>query len=627
MALTTSLPPGILFLLSNLPQVVLPPLAASLLLYALRVLYGLAPPAWLAALAYLLSWPLAWTFDVQYRDWRIQREARARGAECPPRIPSKAIGGVDLIKQFGKDMEKRIIAYRHWDFIKEFGPTYNLRVLFENRIFTAEPEYIKRILATEFPNYEKGPDFTFQMRTLLGTGVFNSDGDMWKFHRGMTRPFFSRDRISHFDIFDRHADAALGLMRARMAEGCAIDWQDLVSRFTLDSASEFLFGQDVRSLSAPLPYPPFPSASALSPLPFSSQEAYDAYTAQASTHPANRFAQSFLDAQITSARRSRFTRAWPLMEFWGDKVKRGLDVVDGFIDPLCEAAVRRERERRLREGGGGDGASAKEKEKEEVGEEETLLEHLVKLTDDPQIVHDETLNILLAGRDTTAITLTMAAYMLALHPHVLKRLRDEVQTRVGARRPTYDDIREMKYLRAFINEVLRLYPPVPFNVRYAINATTWPSLVPGGKPFYVPAGVRCLYSVFIMHRRKDLWGPDADKFDPDRFLDERLHRYLTPNPFIFVPFNAGPRICLGQQFAYNEASFMLIRLLQRVSHIELVQEVNPAAVPPPEWGVSGGSDGSDKVVFRGHLTMYVQGGLWVKMTEEPLAGEDAEADV
>ena len=55
------------------------------------------------------------------------------------------------------------------------------------------------------------------------------------------------------------------------------------------------------------------------------------------------------------------------------------------------------------------------------------------------------------------------------------------------------------------------------------------------------------YSVFFMHRRKDLWGPDAEEFDPDRFLDERVKTYLTPNPFIFLPFNAGPRICLGQQ--------------------------------------------------------------------------------
>ena len=58
-----------------------------------------------------------------------------------------------------------------------------------------------------------------------------------------------------------------------------------------------------------------------------------------------------------------------------------------------------------------------------------------------------------------------------------------------------------------------------------------------------------------MHRRKDLWGPDAEEFDPDRFLDERLHKYLTPNPFIFLPFNGGPRICLGQQVRILPSSF------------------------------------------------------------------------
>ena len=80
---------------------------------------------------------------------------------------------------------------------------------------------------------------------------------------------------------------------------------------------------------------------------------------------------------------------------------------------------------------------------------------------DHRVIKDETLNILLAGRDTTSCTLTFAVYALAQHPRVLARLRAEVRATVGpARRPTYDDVREMKYMRAFINEVLRLYPPV-----------------------------------------------------------------------------------------------------------------------------------------------------------------------
>lgn len=93
---------------------------------------------------------------------------------------------------------------------------------------------------------------------------------------------------------------------------------------------------------------------------------------------------------------------------------------------------------------------------------------------------------------------------------------------------------------------------------------TWKSKIAGEPDIYIPPRTRCLYSVLLMHRRKDLWGPDgtlehvysmhsvanhraALMFDPDRFLDERVQKYLLPNPFIFLPFNAGPRICLGQQ--------------------------------------------------------------------------------
>ncbi len=65
---------------------------------------------------------------------------------------------------------------------------------------------------------------------------------------------------------------------------------------------------------------------------------------------------------------------------------------------------------------------------------------------------------------------------------------------------------------------------------------------------------RIVYSVFLMHRREDLWGPDAQSFDPDRFLDDRVQRYQTGNPFIFLPFNAGPRICLGQQVCARRSS-------------------------------------------------------------------------
>ncbi|KAI0809012.1 cytochrome P450 [Irpex lacteus] len=583
---TMPLPPGIIFLIPRLPALFAPPVAVYLADRLIRRHFGVVIPTGLLVALGVLSWPLALVLHTHWSRWNNRRKAAACGAVMPPTIEYRLPGGLDLLKQYVRERETKFLAYRVMEQMLQYGYTLNSYVLLQNRIFTAEPEYVKRILATDFEGFEKGPAFIKQLGTLLGTGVFNSDGDMWKFHRSISRPFFSKDRISHFDVFDRHATKVLDLIRGRIQEGYALDFQDLVARFTLDSATEFLFGRDVCSLDAGLPYP---STSGVA-LAQSDLE-----------HPANRFANSFLQAQELTAKRSLFGSAWPLWEFWRGKVDEHIATMDEFIGPLLREAIARKHERKACEVG-------------DVEEEsETLLAHLVNSTDDAKIIRDETLNILLAGRDTTAITLTMSIYNLSQHPHILRRLREEIQEYVGTARPSYEDIKKMKYLRAFINEVLRLYPAVPVNSRCSKQDTVWPALTPGGTPLFIPAGTRTVYYDFIMHRRKDLWGPTAHEFDPDRFLDDRLHKYLTPNPFIFLPFNAGPRICLGQQFAYNEISFMLIRLLQQVTDIKLVQEAHPEAVPPPGWADSQFSNGQDKARIKSHLTMYVVGGLWVEM--------------
>lgn len=159
---------------------------------------------------------------------------------------------------------------------------------------------------------------------------------------------------------------------------------------------------------------------------------------------------------------------------------------------------------------------------------------------DAKVIKDEILNILVAGRDTTSATLTFVSYFLALHPPVMQKLREEILHKFGpAQIPTYDDLRDMKYLRAVINETLRLMPAVPANVRQTINGTLLPTADANGRHYYVPPRTSVSYSPWHLHRRKDLWGPDADEFDPERFIDERLRNYLTANPFIFIPFNAG----------------------------------------------------------------------------------------
>ncbi|KAG2139719.1 cytochrome P450 [Suillus clintonianus] len=586
------LPPGIIYLISCLPQLLLPPAVVYGLNRICDFAFSVSLPGWSQIPAYLLSFPAIFTCSVLAANYRDRRQAAMHGAVLAPKFPSKWPGGLDILAALVKNFKVGYMGDLMEEQCNEIGHTFNMRVLFENRIFTDEPEYTKAILASKFTSFAKGPMFWDQANSLLGTGVFNSDGDVWKFHRSMTRPFFSKDRISHFDIFDKHAEDAISQLKTRLRDGYPVDFQDMVSRFTLDSASEFLFGKNVCSLSAGLIYPPSS--------PLSKDIAFE-------NHPANKFAHAFSEAQIATSYRGRFGSAWRLFEFWSDNVKKHMDVCYQFIDPILKEAL--EKKKALKENSN----EKVDKEDIDVKEGETLLGHLVNYTEDPIVIRDETLNIMIAGRDTTAATLTFVVYMLAQHPDVLLRLREEILGKVGSsRRPTYDDMRDMKYLRAVINETLRLYPPVPFNVRTSTEPTVWPG-VDGGKPIYIPPNTRTPYSVFLTHRRTDLWGPDAQEFDPDRFLDERLRKYCTPNPFIFVPFNAGPRICLGQQFAYNETSFFLVRLLQQFSSFSLATDVQTPA--PAEWAKCSGRKAIEKIIIKSHLTIYAHDGLWVRMEE------------
>ncbi|KAG8724544.1 hypothetical protein FRC11_002070, partial [Ceratobasidium sp. 423] len=349
---------------------------------------------------------------------------------------------------------------------REYGYTFNLGLFGEDQIMTFEPENIKTILSTDFNNYEKGSLFREKMDSVLGTGIFNADGDMWKFHRSISRPYFSRDRISHFDNFARHSDLAISKILSRLNEPArlglpvAIDFQDLVARFTLDSGTEFLFGQDVCSLKAPLPYP----------------------HENSSDHNTS-FATAFGRAQISLTLRIALGHLWPWMELFWNRTGEDMQVIDAYVTPILKSKLDEKRALGRDENPKipGDGDT---KGSEEAGD--TLLDHLIQFTDDISVIKDELINILVAARDTTAATLTFAVYILATNPGIMAKLRNEVLGRLGtSNHPTPEDFKEMKYLRAVLNETLRLFPAVPVNERTAVRSTVLHS---GGKKYYVPAG-------------------------------------------------------------------------------------------------------------------------------------------
>ncbi|KAK0217130.1 cytochrome P450 [Armillaria fumosa] len=599
---TTYLPPGVVYLSHIAFYVTVLPCSVLWVLRHFLTESGFSVSVWPVFVVPFASQLIFRLVHGWYIGFAIRRDVAAQGAIIMPSVQASSISImrsiVDSFKNgYPSTFESDSVLHRltnrplgevfqKWS--EQYGNTFSFGTLSTKWVFTSEPEHIKAILATQFRDFEKGSFVFNAMKALFGVGVFSTDGEMWKFHRTMTRPFFNKERISDFDNFERHAVSTITQIKARLREGYPVDFQDVVARFTLDSATEFLFGKDVDSISAGLPYP------AGSPL---------GDNLHFVNHPSNAFVKAFAEAQVQTMIRIKSGASWPLREIFRDKVKPQRKVLDDFIQPLISEGY----ERRAK--------GVKSVESEKKLNDMTLLDRLVEEADDPNVVQDELVNVLVAGRDSTASLLTMAVYMMCEHLDMVTRLRSEILGKVGNRQPTYEDIRDMKYLRAFLNETLRLYATVPESGRVSAVSTTLPNK--GRPPYYVARDTLLTYSVFLMHRRKDLWGPDALEFDPDRFLDSRLHKYLTPNPYIFLPFNAGPRICLGQQFAYNEASYYLIRLLQNFSSFSLARDAQPTeGIPPASWTPTPGTTkGRDKIMFGITITIYAKGGLWVRMEE------------
>lgn len=159
------------------------------------------------------------------------------------------------------------------------------------------------------------------------------------------------------------------------------------------------------------------------------------------------------------------------------------------------------------------------------------------------------------------IDLTHHSRLLVRHQVALETLRKEIETALGATEyPNHEHIRRMPYLSHVIKESLRLFPPVPLNNRTASKTTILPrgGGPDGNSPILVRRGELVVYSQYVNARRKNIYGPDAGDFRPERWEGG------SANPFgwAYFPFNGGPRACLGQDFAIMEVSYTLVRLLQ-----------------------------------------------------------------
>jgi len=223
------------------------------------------------------------------------------------------------------------------------------------------------------------------------------------------------------------------------------------------------------------------------------------------------------------------------------KYRRGIRTIERIINPYIKQAL-----------------SLPFEELEERSKSDksfTFLHSIACYTRDPKVIRDQLVAVLLAGRDTTAATLSWTMYELSRYPAIYSRLRSEILSVVGPERdPSYEDLRSMGYLYHTLNETLRLYPAVPFNIRAALADTTLPGR-PGHPEIRLLQGDAVVYSTLAMQRQRELYPPVSEAFaDPALFSPDRWEKW-TPKPWQYVPFNGGPRICVGQNFALTEMAF------------------------------------------------------------------------
>jgi cytochrome P450 len=198
-----------------------------------------------------------------------------------------------------------------------------------------------------------------------------------------------------------------------------------------------------------------------------------------------------------------------------------------------------------------------EERRKSPGERNDLLSLLLQARDDEgqpmseQQLIDECLTLFTAGHETTAAALAWTWYLLCKHPKSYQKLQQEVDQVLQGRLPTYADLPRLPYCLQVFKETMRLYPPAPGILREALHDT----VIDG---YRVPKGATLMISPYMLHRRGDYF-PEPESFQPERFTPEQ--EKLLPRS-AYIPFSAGPRICIGNHFALMEGQLLIAAIAQ-----------------------------------------------------------------
>jgi cytochrome P450 len=386
-----------------------------------------------------------------------------------------------------------------------YGDIFHYRVFHRHIYFINHPDLIKEVLVTKAPSFVKG-EAVRANRRIFGNGLLASEGSFWLQQRRLIQPAFHHSHIeSYAGIMVRTTERMLTAWSKNAGhDGESRDIHQDMMRLTLEIVAMALFSVEIAPEKDRV-------AVALDTLMELSMGA--------------RMLLPDLLRRLPTPNNRRYEAA----------VRELDDIVYTLI---------RERQ-------------ANPAAQSPHGFEDLLGTLLQARYEDgspmpAQQLRDEVMTLLLAGHETTAVSLSWIWLLLSQHPEAEQKLWSELRAVLNGRSPTMHDLPNLPYTERVVKEAMRLYPPVWATVRTAAKPVEL-----GG--YLIPAKSPVIMSQWVMHRDPRYYDQPTE-FLPDRWLDER---YKSAPRFSYFPFAGGPRICIGASFAQTEAALVLATIAQR----------------------------------------------------------------
>ncbi len=388
------------------------------------------------------------------------------------------------------------------DLHQEYGDIFRLKLVNGHETYVIRhPEMMQHVLQLNNRNYVKGERIKV-VEPLIGNGLFMSEGDYWRRQRRMMQPSFHRRQIS---VLAEEMIATIDEMLRRWArpaaEGKRIEVQHEMMSLTMEIVTRTLF------------------TNSLTPAEVS------------------QVGETIGDLLETIAGRSReiFSIQSKLPTPRNRRFKRGIQKIDALVFRLIE-----------------DRRAAGDPGDDLLGMLLTVRDKTTGQVMNDRQLRDELVTMFLAGHETTALALSWSLGLLGQHPAVLRKLQHEVDTVLGARKPTAADFMDLTYTQAVLQEAMRLYPPLVVTARQALADDHL-----AGNP--LPAGAQLMIHFYGLHHHPDFW-EKPDRFDPERFMPENSQ---VQHRFAYLPFSGGPRQCIGNHFALMEGTLALAMITQQ----------------------------------------------------------------